>query len=478
MMRQHGLLSKVFALFGLCFFFGGLSPLQGQQPARDALPRITAESLSEVRLLTTEIVNNDYYNYYSEVGGLQYSPDGRFLIYPRLQQVDLLNPLTGTTTATLDTREIDHIKRMAISPDGRWLATVGDELNLNVWDISAPEGDLLPTYDLESIMSLRSRNTGLLYDEGALGFTDDGRYVYVVLRTFEVGERLYAWNVETGEPIPEENVDQIESLVKAYMQLTARFYRVLSTDGTLVAGVRRDEAETSSVRDDVLIHVYDVPPDGVISRDQPPRFVLEGHSRDIEALFFTPDSRYLISATFFNGEVLLWDVASGERVAALPAESIPTQGLRIGDRGTASYFFILFREDGQPALVDIRDQVDQLQPAIVETVAFHPNGSLIATLTQVEQNYVRIYGIPTAEIPAHQTVLARVAPSQINLREAPALDAPIMGTVAEGFVRVAGRDASGAFVYLPDFGGWVNSETTYIRLDETITVMDLPVRAE
>lgn len=73
------------------------------------------------------------------------------------------------------------------------------------------------------------------------------------------------------------------------------------------------------------------------------------------------------------------------------------------------------------------------------------------------------YGVPTTSRPQRPyMVLMNVVPTSINVRAKPTADAPILGT-AKGTVYVQGRDASGKYVYLPEYLGWVRSDATYLN---------------
>jgi hypothetical protein len=82
----------------------------------------------------------------------------------------------------------------------------------------------------------------------------------------------------------------------------------------------------------------------------------------------------------------------------------------------------------------------------------------------IASSFVLLYGVPTEGRPVNAALPGRIRPSSINVREQPSFDAAVIAHAPKGNVIVSGRDAAGDFIYLEDYGGWVNADPTYVDL--------------
>lgn len=202
---------------------------------------------------------------------LAVSPDGRWLASAdELGQVWLWDVGRGQPVTSFDTPGSREINSLAFSPDGRWLAVGGIDGDLWLWDVA--ERRL-------TAPALRPHADQVL----ALHFAADGRQLLSggadgLLRRWEVPAL-----VEIGQPIDyARGVPQVE-------------VRAVSPDGRWVA----------VTRDEVALTVWD------LAAGQPLISERQDHTASVAAVRFSPDSRWLATASF-DGTALLYDLASGE----------------------------------------------------------------------------------------------------------------------------------------------------------------------
>jgi WD40 repeat protein len=227
---------------------------------------------------------------------LAFSPDGRRLAdggsgrYDSkrgwLAEVALYDPATGRKERTLkpgDGRVIAHALAVAFSPDGKLLASGGDNLKVLLWD---PD-----TGEIRRTLELPPQKKSPAGDEPfpppghatTLAFTPDGR----TLAGMEEHRTLYFWEVATGKiryskPLPHHGFGD---------DAKTRQNMVLSPDGRLLAtadkGGRVCVWDLAGLR---LLRHFD------------------GHRNRVYSLAFSPDGRRLASASS-DTTVLVWDVS-------------------------------------------------------------------------------------------------------------------------------------------------------------------------
>jgi hypothetical protein len=202
-----------------------------------------------------------------------------------------------------------------------------------------------------------------------------------------------------------------------------------------------------------------------------PYQILQGHMCAINAVTLVEDAadEVMLASLDGCGEIRFWNLKRGAQIPASEAAVRLPHGLAIAGRRA------FIGQDGEviwwasPLNVitqsnSLRLQAEQAQLAL-DATAF----------VQIHRSYIGVYGLPSEERPAFRSILAEIVPSAVNVRAAPSLNAAIIGTARQGVVVVAGRDASGQFVYLPAYEGWVNMRSAYIDL-LGVAISDLPTR--
>lgn len=197
---------------------------------------------------------------------------------------------------------------MALSPDGRWVATGGSD------------DTLVKIFEVDGGREVRTIHTpgGATY---SMGFTGDGRY----LVGSQGDESIRAWNVADG------------SEVKGFTRPTGYVHTyAFSRDGRLVAFPTQEGnialVETARWKETTA------------SGPDPAKFrTLDGHPGGTSFLAFHPSGRHLAS-TGVDGSLRIWDLSSGKVIREFPA--LVGAGARVS-----------FTSDGQSLVVAGGDEV-------------------------------------------------------------------------------------------------------------------------
>ena len=298
---------------------------------------------------------------------IAYSPDGSLIA------------VVGNSTWLYDANtlaEVGMIERsartIAFSPDGQTLASGGwadPDRTVHLWEVSTQErvgGLQLP--------GLRGVT--------AVAFTPDGNTLAVGYGNGDIA----LWDMKTQRQIAQQTVIR-RILTSIPWTLT------FSPDGQLLAACGHEAPAISlwEGHEAFIISLWDVPTLELVGsfEEQPHDTWLQNHA--VSSIAFSADGAILASGSHYDRTVRLWDVTTQRHIAPLLKND--------GDEGDEAVNAVAFSPDGtilasagddaKIRLWDVKTQtqIDVLNTnaGTVSSIAFHPNGKTLASLSGLEQ---------------------------------------------------------------------------------------------
>ncbi|MDY7007671.1 MAG: S-layer homology domain-containing protein [Cyanobacteriota bacterium] len=237
--------------------------------------------------------------------------DGEILASSRGQDIQLWNLQTGELLDTLSDHQA-NVRSVAISPDGRTLASGSGDGTVKLWDI--PTGEMLVSFWHSGVVT-------------AVGFTADGRTVIGC----SADRGMKSWDIYTGELLHRMNGTQPIAFGAGGLRMAAsggpRYIRLWNVEqgqlltnlsipntnnnGGIEAIAFSEDGQTiaHAMKGESKVLVWDVETWKV-------RYTLEKHSQPINAIAISPDGKILASSGE-DGNINLWDLGTGKLLRSI-----------------------------------------------------------------------------------------------------------------------------------------------------------------
>ena len=355
--RQRRLLSAVGVALIVTTVLGILALINGQNASQNA------------RSLATQVViaeENARLAHIRELTAISQLSGNRFDI-AMLLGVESFNVIENYQTTsnlfrltqlnTKVSRIIRHegVRRISFSPDGKYLASAGNEESIILWDAASgqPAGITFPLeygFDAMSFspdgkyLATASGQQIILWDvtggqQKYIGFLPDG----VTNISFSPDGKILAtggkasiilWNIASGQPIGEPLPGFYnEGEQNISFSPDGKILAYTSGENSLSDIIFWDVATGQPIQEPLqansgFIHAISFSPDGNIlasagegeniilwdtASRQPITRIFHGHSAGVLSISFSPDGNTLATASR-DRKIILWDVASGQRV--------------------------------------------------------------------------------------------------------------------------------------------------------------------
>lgn len=242
----------------------------------------------------------------TRVSSLVIFPDGHRIATHGNKAIGLWDTETGRLLASFETHN-PSLRCMTLSPDGKVLATWGDDGQITMVDASTGK----------ELLVFKAHNPGAV---GRLAFSPSGES----LLTVGLDRNCKLWNVHTGKELFSISKNNFFLSAIAWAPTGRLFALGLgSSEVVIVDGLTGNELRTVKIQGGVASLAFS--PNGKIlavgGADRQIRLVntekwveqsaIKGHGHLVQSLSFTPDGQKLLSGSA-DGTVKLWEVGKRE----------------------------------------------------------------------------------------------------------------------------------------------------------------------
>jgi WD40 repeat protein len=289
-----------------------------------------------------------------------FTPDGAGVVVATGDGgVSVADIATGRTRPIVPRRSEEIVRRMALSPDGRLLATTANDGEpVTIWDVTTGQ--------------LVARVQNATTDVADLVWSGDSRRLATTYFGADGGPGVVLVVDRAGKELGRQEQDP-----ETYSPSVS-----LSPDGSLVAITHRSFGDDPAVA--VFVTIWDWQHDRIVHTIR--------SDADVRVVSFDPTGRRIAVGGVLQGFAAIYDVATGERVAAL-AEPPSITDMAFSPDG---HLLATGHADGTTRLWDVTSGVQQLILTAddngISRVTFSPDGARLLTVSRSD-GLVRVWAL-------------------------------------------------------------------------------------